>query len=219
MNKYTPNGISLDQIKKYAKKMKKEKSISLNEAMDLVTEDKTNIPTWKAMIKELNKKGGSIAKIKIEECDHVIYGNKNILGVPSEPGHSMVLHLSEFLNDNKLYKIAKIEGGRRVFPDFEDYFSNVYALIENIHIYDAVILKSINNFKKDDIERLIKEAKIQGIPIFAIYYILEKNTEFNSFFSDNLSTIKIELSHRTVRGISEFFLIYDSCGYYLPNKK
>lgn len=43
---YTPNGISLDQLKKDAKKIKKDDNISYLEALDKVTSIKTNFKNW-----------------------------------------------------------------------------------------------------------------------------------------------------------------------------
>ena len=60
MSKYTPNGLSIQQIKKDAKKLKKAKNISLSEARNIITKEKTDFESWDSMQNYLFKNGNVI---------------------------------------------------------------------------------------------------------------------------------------------------------------
>lgn len=52
---HLPNGLSIDQLKKYAKRLKKEQNISLIDAQNKIAQEHSDQPTWKEMIKHIKK--------------------------------------------------------------------------------------------------------------------------------------------------------------------
>jgi hypothetical protein len=91
MNKiYTPNGLSISQLKKDAKKIKKELNIPLNSAQQIIVKNKTNYKSWHNMMDSLNSAGNPIARTYINNGEKienlVVYKNKPIVLLNARPG-------------------------------------------------------------------------------------------------------------------------------------
>lgn len=78
-NKYTPNGISFLQIKKYAKRLKKESSFSNQQALDQETKENTSFESWNELIEYDKNRGNSFNKIKIKDLSFVVYNDKPLI--------------------------------------------------------------------------------------------------------------------------------------------
>jgi len=97
---FSPNGVSFTQIKKDAKKLKKEKEITYLEALDLATKNKTNFPRWNDLERFVKSLGGTAAKINFYNNNLVMYKNNNLMGIFTSAGGGKSLMLLETLNKN-----------------------------------------------------------------------------------------------------------------------
>jgi len=102
MKKITPNGLSVDQLKKDAKKISRINAIPLSEAQNLIVRQKTSFYNWHSMSHALNNSGESIAKLcylgsnKIKQS-FVIYMKKPITLLCAPPGYGKSLWISQFI--------------------------------------------------------------------------------------------------------------------------
>lgn len=97
MLKYTSNKLSIEQLKKDAKKLKKEKNIPLYEAQNLIAIEKTNYSSWKKMIEEVNQ-----VTHRLWANDVVInfYKNKPLFVIDADPGCGKTFFLNSLIVDN-----------------------------------------------------------------------------------------------------------------------
>ena len=115
MSKYTPSGLSISQIKKDAKKLKKESNISLSQALNEITDKYTEFESWNEMQKYFQKTAKIKNLITFKDLDNKkvkinIYENKNVNVIYSPPGtgkSSFVRQIS--LESNKKILICDIK--------------------------------------------------------------------------------------------------------------
>lgn len=104
-NQFAPNGVSFNQIKKDAKKIKKEGFLTHMEALNLATKNKTDFSTWSALDKFVENQGSTIAKLNVLNTHQVLYKEKNFLSVCLPPGAGKTFILLQILaNSHKNYK-------------------------------------------------------------------------------------------------------------------
>lgn len=138
-NEYAPNGVSFIQIKKDAKKLKKEKEITYLEALDIATRNKTNFPNWKSLEKTIKDFGGTAAKINFYNNNIVLYKKANLMGVYTAAGRGKSLMLIDTINRNK-DKFKKIG-----FVNLEHNIETLKKRLPN----NVVIINSLDYIEND----------------------------------------------------------------------
>ncbi len=138
-NQFAPNGVSFNQIKKDAKKIKKEGSLTYLESLNIATQNKTNFPTWKALDEFVKKQGSTIAKLNVLNTHQVLYKKDSILSVCLPPGAGKTFILLQMLSANhkKYSKIAILNSEMAISALFSRIksFKNK-ELEEKITIYE-----------------------------------------------------------------------------------
>lgn len=75
---FAPNGVSFEQIKKYAKRLKKESSLTNQQALNQIVKEQTNFNNWEQLINYNKSRLGCLGKISQGENTTVIYGDKPV---------------------------------------------------------------------------------------------------------------------------------------------
>jgi hypothetical protein len=92
MKQYTPNGLSIDQLKKDAKKNKKYNKTTLSIELDKIATSKTNFSSWKSLYNQSHRYSNTIFLPSIEDVNNKynnfsIYKNRPLLSVISQPSY------------------------------------------------------------------------------------------------------------------------------------
>tara|TARA_Y100001960_G_scaffold189798_1_gene198917 strand:+ start:15223 stop:16014 length:792 start_codon:yes stop_codon:yes gene_type:complete len=190
MSKYTPNGLSIQQIKKDAKKLKKAKNISLSEARNIITKEKTDFESWDSMQNYLFKNGNVIEVLSFNTMEDkkeklTIYEEKPLTIIHAKPGYGKSFFIVNLLQNEKPEEclIANTEGSDR----FQPY--NELDLIEKYNFkgsYEEMISKSVNDFHMINILNELKKGKTKTLAIDEINRLLDINSLEDSFFNEIL---------------------------------
>jgi hypothetical protein len=104
MIKYTPCGLSIQQLKKDAKKIKKNESIKMSNALNIVSEKYTSFKKWSHLIDSCSSNGDSLHCLKIKDIDgkinkFVTFKDKPITCLLSPPGYGKSIVVEHFLKN------------------------------------------------------------------------------------------------------------------------
>lgn len=149
---YSPNGVSFAQLKKDAKKIKKEQSITHLEALDIATKNKTKFSSWEKLEEYVKKQNGTLIKMNIFDSQQVLYKKNNLISIVLRPGGGKTLGMLKILQDNaNKFKKVGFLNHELSLTYIHDYFKPIIEQNEDleINIYD-----SFNNIE-DDIDLLI----------------------------------------------------------------
>lgn len=79
IQKYTQNGISFSQLKKYAKKLKKETELTSQQALNSVVSQYTSFSSWEKLNEYDKSRENSFCKLKFNDKNYTIYNDKPFL--------------------------------------------------------------------------------------------------------------------------------------------
>lgn len=156
MKQHTPNSISIEQLKKDAKKLKKEKNIKLSKAQDITSETKTNFNNWKQLHKASYKYEDTINLFSLKEINgsynkFSIYKKRPLLSIVTQPGYASA-HIIEKLigsSNNKNIFYIDCEENKGI-KDFFIKNNNIvkYAYYSDFGIkYEKINKKNEENFE------------------------------------------------------------------------
>lgn len=161
---FAPNGISLNQLKKYAKKLKKESKLTSQQALNQVTNEKTIFSKWEDLISFNKEKGGCLGKIEQNGETTVIYGNQPIFLIHNFVGTGYKTFILSECKNKSLYVVQNASIRKKVLND-----------IKMMEIETKIIVKTYHEIYKEgivdtDIQSVIlDEFHITPISIKALY--------------------------------------------------
>lgn len=79
VQQYTQNGISFSQLKKYAKKLKKETELTNQQALNSVVSQYTSFSSWEKLNEYDKSREHSFCKLKFNDKNYTIYNDKPFL--------------------------------------------------------------------------------------------------------------------------------------------
>ncbi|CAH7370847.1 hypothetical protein VCHA53O466_40315 [Vibrio chagasii] len=124
MNKYTPNGLSIAQLKKDAKKLSKKSSVPLSKSLDLIATSKTNSSSWSKLIQTCNSLDGSIHCFRVKSLANKsnlrfsVFKSKPLLLVTGEIGTGKTLLAHRLLSSDI------VQTGELIVCDFGSVFNS-----------------------------------------------------------------------------------------------
>lgn len=140
MKDYTPNGLSVSQLKKDAKKLKKALNIKLSEAQKIIVKEKTNFNTWESMINAIDNVNGSIGKLSYLDINKqkkniVIYKEKPLLLINMPPSYGKSLLCCNFIINSSYNNIlyCNLLDLRTYFKDDNNF--NGFDGVKNVDEY------------------------------------------------------------------------------------
>jgi hypothetical protein len=142
MDMYTPNGLSVSQLRKDAKKLKKSTGIVLSEAQDKIVRQKTPFKSWNLMMCALTSIDQSVTKFSyfdLHKNRHTfsVYKNKPLVFLYAPPGYGKSLWLAHLILNssaiNVLYcSICTVDDA---FGAFRSLFDEKRELNISQHIF------------------------------------------------------------------------------------
>lgn len=192
MSKYTPNGLSILQIKKDAKKLKKESNISLSEARNQIIQNYTDFNSWNDMMKYFSKFGSinNVFKLKNPNgTNHKIktYQEKPINIIIARPGSGKSSIVNQIVNNNKnkylICNINKIE--LKYYKESSDLISFEYSKKAN-ELHSKSRWLAVNT----DIKQIIRIATEKKVNVIVLdeYHRMIYNDEIGNKIKFHLLT-------------------------------
>lgn len=142
-NQFAPNGVSFNQIKKDAKKIKKTSGKTYLESLDIATQEKTKFTSWKNLDDFVKNQGGTLARLTILNTHQVLYKHHNIVSIDLSSGRGKTLNLIKLMHDNhdKYNKIAFLNNEMSISALFKHLKSFKNESFEGkVTIYDSLEL-------------------------------------------------------------------------------
>lgn len=208
-----PNGVSFTQIKKYAKRLKKESNLSSQEALNQVTKELTQFDCWEALIEYNKKRGGSLGKIKTIDRDVVIYADKPIYIMKSmlhkKVGFSLISKNKKLLyitNPRMIEQTKKTMSDLSIDPEmiiiktFHDIFKN--GINEN----DIDVIYIDEAFITDMSFNAIKTCYEFGIKHRVIVFHLHNMILEDFFIKNNLKARYLKKYIENIQLLDPFYL-------------
>lgn len=161
---FAPNGLSFDQIKKYAKRLKKESNLTSQQALNQITQEKTNFSKWEDLVNFNKDKGGSIDKIKQNDKTIIIYGNQPIFLMNYIVGSGAKTFILSKSKKKILYVVASKHIKSHLLKD-----------VQMFGVEDKVVCKTYCEIYKEDIKNedydsiVLDEFHMTSINIKALY--------------------------------------------------
>tara|TARA_Y100001960_G_scaffold33452_1_gene29852 strand:+ start:6739 stop:7374 length:636 start_codon:yes stop_codon:yes gene_type:complete len=157
MKQYTPNGISFEQIKKSAQKLKKQSDLTRQQALNQVVRDKTTFPSWEKLLEIDKKRLGSFAKIKTDKRDIVLFNEKPIIQISNFYKNELAI-LKQFYYKKKTAVISHNSFNHVVKNCIKPYD----LFYTNFGSFDYVILSDLDDFDKhamQEVDKIIDDNK------------------------------------------------------------
>lgn len=208
---YTPNGISLEQIKKSAKKLKKTSNLDYQVALNAIVSERTNFNTWERLKAFCDKHGHSIAKLKFKNFEHVVYQDRPIVSVSYYAGYGITSFIHSFKEFNEFKSITSINiysENSVLSEDKKEEFN------DTIKHSDLIILNSLylNNDIFKFIVALLKKHRKVCLMINQLPRNIEamKNKNFINLLSKESSLLisPSPVKNPYVNEINDFFSIH-----------
>lgn len=219
-NKYTPNGISIPQIKKYAKKLQKSSDLSYQQALDQVINEKTTYSSWNELKTFCDSQGGSIAKIKVREHEHVIFNDKNAIYFHYDIGmDGLNKNISfgiaaNFKNIGIIEKRFEMTKNLHVFSDYIMTSSysvnqNRQNLLDHIKNHDLIIINDIDSYSDFAfLENVMFECKKNKTVVFFVSFLISNGHNHKKIFNfvkKHTSTFIGDKAVKPIQNDSEYF--------------
>lgn len=196
MKNYTPNGLCIDQLKKDAKKIKKENNLKMTAALDYIAKTRTSFYNWKSLIKN-SSYSNTISVFSLKSLDNTydkfsVYKNRPMITNYTNPGYAAnyilkktisnlkykgkILYVTSYKNEDLNLFFKNINHEAIVF--FNDNKSSNEILILNglklvkstLNNYGFLILNDFYSLNNQEInlilEEIIKMCSNLGIPIY-----------------------------------------------------
>ena len=196
MKNYTPNGLCIDQLKKDAKKIKKENNLKMVEALDHIAKTRTNFYNWKSLIKH-SLYSDTTSVFSLKDVDGFynkfsVYKNRPMITIYTNPGYAAnhilkkitsnlkhkgtILYVTPYKNNdlNLFFKNINHEtiefSDKHKLPDEREILNGLKLVKSTLKNYGFLILNdfdSLNNQKINLIlEEIIKMCSCLYIPIY-----------------------------------------------------
>jgi hypothetical protein len=103
MTQFTPNGLSIEQLKKDSKKLAKIENIELSKAQNIIARKKAYFSCWNKLISKSNENGKTIEVLKytdlyLKKQKIAIYEKRPLLSIIAPPGYGKSYILKKILN-------------------------------------------------------------------------------------------------------------------------
>lgn len=183
-----PNGISLAQIKKDAKKLKNIKNITHNEALSIVIKEKTSFSNINKINSFFREKGQSTLKLKIKDNYIVFYEKYNVFHITTGAGQGKTAFALNILKENPdkkaffyssehLYKQFDSNKNVNFYYELDYNYEELNVLLKD---YDYIVLDLINIDINSDLFKYINKTKKPIIYISQLSRAaINKNKEFD----------------------------------------
>lgn len=192
---YAPNGVSFAQIKKYAKRLKKESDLTSQQALNQKTKELTDFNCWEELVEYNKKRGGSLSKIKQGEKTCVIYADKPV-------------YLLDFVLGSGAKSLILTTHKKMLYITTERIVPSVKKNIENFGLdHDKVKIQTINDIhkngiNKDDFDMIVLDefhltSISSGVMEKCYKFAIENKIFVYQFFNDNVFNLLSNPRHKT----------------------
>lgn len=151
MNDLTPNGLSITQLKKDAKRLKKETGISLSEAQKHIAKERTGFPSWSSLIETCNRYNGSLQRFNLT---HIGSKNPNSFATFKQKPVVMVegeIGTGKTILTHRLLTASNLTGKKLLICDFKSLKKEYRTSYRNDNLndkpYDGIHLHAYEDFE------------------------------------------------------------------------
>ena len=208
VQQYTQNGISFSQLKKYAKKLKKETELTNQQALNSVVSQYTSFSSWEKLNEYDKSREHSFCKLKFNDKNYTIYNDKPFL---------FLENINYYRNKNTPFFFNKkniaIITEKSIIPQWEKIIdpktSNVYSrynFLNNNTQFDLIYIDELH-IGKNVFEFLIKLKAKHKNTIILIDYITFKFRKpcFHKEIKElrNNCAYNIDFKNNTIKELTE----------------
>ena len=196
-HEYAPNGVSFDQIKKYAKRLKKESHLTNQQALNQKTKELTDFNCWEDLVEYNKKRGGCLSKFKKDDSTRVIYADKPVYLLDFLVGSGSKTLVLKKTNTNKMLYITAPSIVPQIKKDIQLLGLNP----------DNVIIQTINDVYKNGINEsdfdmiVLDEFHISSMSIKSMEicykFVVKNKVLIYQFFNLNVRDLLINPKYNT----------------------